>query len=310
MSEILYQGLIEKAPTDNRDYILGSTSKLPKIILQADRNWLPWKPTKEVQRNNLFDTYGCVSFSRNNCLEIMEKRKYGTEFNRCDRFLVVASGTIPRQGNSMDKVAQTARKHGSVKEEMYPLTPSMTESEYYQAVPEALFVEALTYKDLYEDQYEWVSWGGADKNKMWEALQYGPLQVSIQAYGQYANGVYMPTGTQDTNHLVTLMHADYGKWWKILDHYENEIKTLDWDYYFGAAMRHNIEKRMFKLVKGDQKPEVYVVGADGKLRHIYNEACFEEGKQAGFWGGFEAMEIKPQAEVDALPKGHDVVFSL
>ena len=240
----------------------------------------------------------------------MEKRLYGTEFNRSDRFLVVASGTIPRMGNSMDKVAQTARKNGSVKEDRYTFSQSMTENEYYQVIPQEIYIEALTYKDLYEDQYEWVSWGGANKEKMWEALQYGPLQVSIQAYGQYMNGIYMPTGTQDTNHLVTLMYAVYNKEWIILDHYSNEIKTLDWNYYIGAAMRHNLVKRMFKLVKGDEKPEVYCIGADGKLRHIYNEACFEEGKQSGFWGGFESVEVKPQAEVDALPKGHDVVFSL
>lgn len=304
---ITYGGIIEREPGPS-DWILGATTKLAPKVLQADRNWLPYKPTKENQRNDQFDTYGCVTFSRNNCIEIMEKRKFGTEFNRSDRFLVVASGTTPMLGNYLDKVAETGRKAGAVAESKYPFLKGMTQSEYYQAIPSELYEEAKGYLKLFKDNWEWVTWAGANKDKMWEALQYSPLQVTMWAYGPRVDGVYMDAGMTETNHAVTLMAGEYGKWWKILDQYDNEIKTLDWSVYFGSAMRHNIEKNMLKLIKGDAKAEVYVVGNDGLLRHIYSEGTFNEGKSAGFWGDWADIEVKPQAEVDAMPKGKDVGF--
>lgn len=305
--DILYQGLIETIPTDPRDYILGSTSKLPRIIYQTDRNWLAFKPVKEDQKK-YFDTYGCVSFSRNNCLEIMEKRKYGTQFNRSDRFLVVASGTIPRMGNSMDKVALTGHKTGSVEEQKYPFTATMTQDEYYQPIPQELYAEGLKYKDVYTDQYEWVSWGGADKNKVFEALQYGPLQISIQAYGAFVNGVFQPTGNEDTNHLVTLMRWDaMTEPMYILDHYDFEIKKLHPDYYIGACMRHNIERKntMLTLVKGEGK-EIYIKGVDGTLYHLAGPTSWDDGVAAGFWT--KEYVTVPQIEIELTKKGKPFGF--
>jgi hypothetical protein len=310
-----YGGVLERVElADSRDYILGSTSKLPTKVLQADRDWTPYKPTKENQKNILGDNYSCVTYSRNNCVETLEIKKWGKEFNRSDRFLSVASGTDPDYGNYFDRVAQAGRELGALEEKDYPFTPTMSLQEFYKKpIDPELSIKALKYKLGKTDSWEWVTWGGSDqkpdfKIKMWEALQYAPLQISFKAYGPYKDGRFYDAGDWQTNHAVTVLAGKWEDYWIIMDHYDNEIKKLDWSVYIGSVMRHNVELNMLKLIKGDKSPMVYAVGSNGEVSHIEGEATFRYGRYFGLWGGDSDIEVKPQAEVDALIKGYKIGF--
>jgi len=64
------------------------------------------------------------------------------------------------------------------------------------------------------------------------------------------------------------------------------------------------EDTMLRLVKGT-RPEIYIVGTNGKLCHIAGPGTWEAGKELGWWGDFE---LKDQAWIDAQPKGMDIGF--
>lgn len=59
-------------------------------------------------------------------------------------------------------------------------------------------------------------------------------------------------------------------------------------------------------IKGDQKPEIYVFGEDGKKYHIYPSQSWEAGKRLGWWDS--NFEIRPQAEVDLIPEGEKIIL--
>lgn len=62
---------------------------------------------------------------------------------------------------------------------------------------------------------------------------------------------------------------------------------------------------MLELIKGDG-PEIYAVGKDGQLIHIIDEQTLISGTHAGLWGN--TWTVKPQSEVDKLPKGKQIKF--
>lgn len=289
-------GLIETTP-DDQDYVLGAETKLPKTILRPDRDWSMFLPPLELQKDYStgFDSFGCVSYSCLNTIETLAKF-HGFIWNDSDRFTVKASGTIPGLGNSLNKVAESVRvKDGTVPEEDYPMVDN--EIEYYQPLPENLVIKGKESLKTRKIGYEWVSWAGVDKEKLWEALQYSPIQATVDYNAMVTNTIH-----QDTNHAIVIFCGQYGKNWDIYDQYKKAFYTVDWNFWFGSAMRFYIYPTMPTLIKGDMSPDIFSLGKNGKKYHIEDKMlCVEEGKDAGFWGG-DVIE-KPQAEVDAIPLG-------
>ncbi len=303
-------GFIEKVPSDE-DIILGvAYPPAPIKVLQASRDWSMYLPLKEYQYNSKFDTYGCVSFSAINNIEMLLHRCFNVKTNWSDRHLTVLSETKPFGGNYFDKVANTVQKVGLVEEEAYPFTKDMTQIEYYATVPEDKVALGKEFLKKYTVKWGWVDWGGCDPLVLWENLQYGPLQASVFAWGTPVNGVYQRDMTKETNHAITIFGGILLKEFYIFDHYDGVVKRLAWDFYFGSAIRFFIESNMQRLVKGDSRPEVYAVGQDGVARHIAGELSFSEGTKAGLWAEWQSWETLPQAEVDAMPKGHAFGFIL
>lgn len=242
--------LNDNGPRLGTDWVMGGTTKLPKIVRVKDRNWKPFLPVAEKQyttsSGKWFDTYGCVTFSRNNCCEIVYKFDTGEEINISDRHGVVGSGTIPSIGNYADAVAEFYRTKGFVFEPEYPFDLNAdTEQEYYATIPAEVMEKGKKNRDLYFYGYEWVDWSGVDNNVLFEALQYAPIQVSVHTWGPVVNGVYqrVTDTNKPTDHMVTVIAAEQGQWFDIFDHYDQVIKRLAWDYYFGSAMRHEFTKK-------------------------------------------------------------------
>ena len=127
------------------DYVFGGITKIKGVILQPSGRWRNCLPRTELQRNNLGDVFGCVSFADNNADEMIHIKKYGHEININDRVLVVGSGTTPNVGNSPSVVSDWKRKNGFViGEEKWPYPADMSVPTYYNGgvVPQYLSDEA------------------------------------------------------------------------------------------------------------------------------------------------------------------------
>lgn len=98
----------------------------------------------------------------------------------------------------------------------------------------------------------------------------------------------------------------YG-WQKLYKDYF--VEGLQFDPFTYTDKLNTNRKTMRPLIKGSNKPEIYYIGMDGKLRHIYSMPALREGEKSGLWEAFdEAKHTKPQAEVDAMVKSYDVGF--
>lgn len=296
-------GLIESVPSPT-DWVFGANIIPP--VLQADRDYTSFLPIPEVQANGYIETSGCVTFSAWNCLETLHKRLYTTGTNKSDRFTVVKSGTVPGVGNSFQNVANSIRHDWSVIESEYPFVN--TQAEYYKPLTDDLIKSALREQDGFITNSHWIGWSGqVDKEALWTALQYAPVQVTVFTWGELVNGVYQKPTTTDTNHAVMIFKGEYGKYWWIFDSYAQTIKQLAWDYYFGSAFQYLLTRNTMQIIKGDLKPDVFLEGQDGILYRIGAPGSLQLGKTAGIWG--DVVE-KPQSEVDNLPKGTTFGFLL
>lgn len=224
---------------DPKDWVFGSITAMPKTINRPDGQWDDFLPELEIQRFSWGDTMGCVSYSLLNCLETLQKFR-GETVNYSDRFLAKLSGTTS-VGNSMRRVAETVRLEGVVDESEYPSTGTSSREEYYQELPQELLGEALAWTQTNTLQYEYVP--AHNQDLICESLQYSPLQIAMYAYGPLVDGVHQNTG-KTSNHCVEMYGYEYGKYFKIYDHYQRKFKKIAWDYYIRAIYRVNLKRDM------------------------------------------------------------------
>lgn len=218
----------------NTGVLLGSGTQnlwvggtIPYEIKLQSGDWRPYVPVGEKQRPAAVDVMACVTFSDLNDLEIQEKQQTGIEPNWSDRFIAKLSGTTP-QGNYLDKVADTIRKFGLVREEDYPAPPNFTWDSYYSEVPQDVINKAVKREILYESI-------NADKNTLLYHLKQCPIQVII-------------TNT-NPHHAVCLLHID-GDTAYYFDSYSPYIKSTNVT---------NIYKSALKIVlKGVMNPNVKI----------------------------------------------------
>lgn len=184
-----------KKQIKNRGVILGQSSlrtylggSIPYEVRVEDGNWTPWLPRGEKQAGK-DDWFDCVSRSLTNSVEIQEKRFTGIEVNYSDRFLAKRSETT-RQGNYLDKVAETARKDGLVFQELYPDTEGTWEEQYSDLDPSqlsSLLFEGSKWHLKWEIKYEVIP---VTKDSLQYHLKHAPLQLVIPGHaivGVYSN---------------------------------------------------------------------------------------------------------------------------
>lgn len=189
--------------------------QIPYKVVNETGDWRPYIVRHEKQKDPL-ETMACVSFSLNNCLEIQTKF-YGNEKNYSDRFLAKMSNT-QTNGNTLEKVADTARNIGLVLESEWPNEPKATTwAEYYKEIPED--VKAKAVKQPF--QYEWVARTDNFTESLKRELKQSPLQITI----------YAPT----PNHAVTLLHVE-GSDAYIQDHYLQTKKIKVSDIYIALKI--------------------------------------------------------------------------
>lgn len=242
------------------DYILGANDpkKLGHQVLIEDGHWANHLPVQEIQRVRDGDTFGCVSFSFNNALEMLHKRKYGYEINVSDRFVTVGSGTVRGVGNSMKGVSEWVRKNGFVYETDWPYSREMTLDEFYALLTREILEKGKGMLSTYETAY--MALGGAGQTTLLEGMQFSPVQVAIE--GRYtfdAQGRVVYNGGNYT-HAVLLF--DYviedGKvteYW-VFDSETEQFLRFRGDYAFVAPYIHFLEKKTMKMYKKIGEPAI------------------------------------------------------
>lgn len=294
-------GLVIEPPVQERDFFAGTIIK--KVLMPSGQwdNFIQ-KPT-EYQKSYKtgFDSYGCVSFSLLNVLEALSLF-HGEQKNFSDNFTAVDSGTRYGIGNSQRAVVEAARKR-VVNEVDYPFQD--TRETFYKKIP----------GDIYDKSYEFPffwEWGhGGENLALWnknrqevfkKLLTYAPVQITLWAYSKnIKNGIYQPADTLDRNHAVTLYGYEEGKYWKIYDHYEKDVKKLAWNYNIGSPLLITLDgivslvkKYEGKLIKNVSNPKYYFSNGESII-WISSEEKFNFGVKAKWWKGFDDVQtVKEQ----------------
>jgi len=297
----------------NTTYIFGESplTSLQKV-LQPDGQWTDWLPDFELQRDKDWtkSNYGCVSYSNNNCKEILFKRLYGYEINIDDRDLVVGSGTVPYVGNDIITVAEWHRKNGFILEKKGTVYNNIPVPEFYQFVrSEEDKKEALNSLELFNFGYEMLvretSSTAIPSSKLIEALKYSPIQVTVD--GRYTYNEFGEVCRNDIiySHEVVLVGYTLGvdgeiKNWKVFDSCHDKIVYFCASYRFGYPMVNTlIPKNSMKLFRQKDQRAIYFLNpADNKL------VAFADGVITGgsmFKILFGDYKFAPTKVVDELP---------
>ena len=242
----------------------GGMTTVEDTILFENGSVLDYLPIYETQAHTYGDTSGCVSHSLENGIQVLIKRQINNfskslqdwlkenyfkdgEPNFSDRDLVVLSGTIPRVGNSGDKVLQTAQEKGLIPQTLgdwdtSSRNPNNTIENYYLY---GRTPEAQKFADEWNKQIqitgEWTSRG------LWEdASKKGVLQLYVNAWYINSEGKYYnPNGKH--NHATIMV--DYYQT-KLLDTYKPEIKQLaSWNDAYYWALKININEKTMEKPK-------------------------------------------------------------
>lgn len=308
MDKEIYTNAVIKSPPLSQDFYAGVVDK---EVLSPTGQWDEYLPPVEYQKDYStgFDSYSCVTFSALNCIETLYRSR-GEVKNFSDRFTSVDSGTAPGRGNSLRNVAESIRKTGVVDQSVYDF--SKTQEEFFARIPESVREKAQKIPVSWE-------WGHSGENlKRWrkdpqsvlcELLQYAPVQVTVWAYTKnIVDDVYQPHDVKDENHAVMLYGYEYGKYFKIFDHYKKSTKKLHWNYGLETPMLFTLDgvvslakKYKGRLIKNQESPKVYFSNGE-QIAWIKNEQSFIYGFKAGFWGYWD--EIQTVAE----PLHEDIIF--
>ena len=152
---------------------------IPYEIRNPSGDWSPYLPPGEWQKNHLFDTFACVTFSALNSLETQYRFLTGTHREFADRFTAKMSDTIPNVGNTLWKVGDSVRGDGLLDEIDWSAPLNYDEATYYSPIPQDKKDKAKEFLKEWSVVYEWVD---TDKVSLIRHLKHSPLQVVIPGH--------------------------------------------------------------------------------------------------------------------------------
>jgi len=221
-----------------------------KRIVNTTGQWDGSIPRYEAQASeDGWDTDGCTVWGTQNCIETLEKHRFGVEKNYSERY-TYNGAKIQRPGSTPDFVGAVIDELGLLEEHEMPFTKTYEEFITPRPLDDASIKKGKEWLKKYSFSYDFVF---PYKNKMKngekkielmkEHLKYSPLGVSVSAW--YLDGVsdtYIDAGYEN-NHWCEC----YGwneKGWKIFDSYDNSKKILSFDHNISTCMWYSLNHRM------------------------------------------------------------------
>lgn len=239
-------GYIYEPIVIDEHWVFGSSTQAAGDILQPDRDWRPYLPTrKEVQDLNGIEPNACTIYGTLNAAQTLIRRKYGEDRDYSNRFLAVISGTDPARGNTPHKVAEALRLQGDCDEAAWTFDGAVdTVAKFYAPVPDRLKALAKEFVAEWRFTHDWVA---TTPQQLWDALQYSPIGISVYAWVKDGDGLYYkPDPRAPDTHWCAIVYAVYGKYWVVLDSYMDGgelFKKVRWDTPFMQAKRYGIERQ-------------------------------------------------------------------
>lgn len=241
------------APRDPRDWVFGQVSGAASSTqpLNPSGDWTLFTDLVFKERQwwraadgSIQDGYYCVTISALHCIEFQEALHTNeSATNHDEHFTAVMSGTVPRVGNSLVKVAETIRQDGIISQRFDPA--GLTEEQFYAKAP--------ADRDLADGQ-KWLasntySWEWVNPDDLSEALKHGPVQATINNGFKDSQGRWLrDTSTKSDNHAVCLLKKDaLDGTITYLDSYEPFVKRLAPGYRISWMMLHKVTpKNMYE----------------------------------------------------------------
>lgn len=223
-------------PKASDHFTFGAFDSLPKIVLQPDGQWDKYLPLYEPQAER-FETYGCTVWGTQNALETLYKRLYGVEINADERYNYNCVGIEP-PGADPHEVAESVRKDG-LTFNLLPIPDTLEEFKTPRPMSDIFLDKGRAWNCKFG--HEWVPTNIAS---MKEALMYSPLCISVSAWFQDADGLYIDGGMPN-NHWCTLYGytESEGKiYWKVFDSYNHSQKILHPAHFIQAVKRYHLER--------------------------------------------------------------------
>lgn len=257
-------GLILPKIVENDHYVLGGYSGIVNrpILMPGGHGWGAFKPSIEIQNKNGLETMNCTNYGTHNPLETLAKFKGFDDFptDCSERYSGVLTGTT-KQGNDPHAVIEMIRTDiGVIPESFLPFSDKITTWDQYY-FPRPMYAEYLeigrTLLQKFKIGHEWVFGRGStltakQKNAaLIDALQYGPVSVSVYAWKSGNDDLYFKETYDSDNHWVELIDFVEGKYWIVYDHYglfgdiTKVEKKLRWEYGFDAAKVYYLERKPY-----------------------------------------------------------------
>jgi len=227
-------------PTIQSDHYLGGA--LPKVVLQADGNWLPYLPLYERQFGDNFDTYGCTVFGTLNCLETIFKKIYGNGWDYSERYIYNLAEIEP-PGADPHLIAETIRKQGVIEQKELPMTNTLEDFKKPRPMSKGQIDKGHLWLARYSFGHEWVfDEDEKDISKKHELireyLKYSPLGISVSAWQQDDQDEYIFQG--QNNHWCMAIKIDEKDRVYVFDSYDQEVKILSPEHNIQFCKRYYI----------------------------------------------------------------------
>jgi hypothetical protein len=226
--------------------LLGGNTE--RVVLAPDRQWTKWITEYELQRNNLFDQFACVTQTAWNGEQAVVNRVYEIVHNYSKRFTAVLGGTTPRVGADINAIYECIRNKGGVKESVWPsMTPSMTEAEFFKPIPQEVQDQESFLKEGWIFKHEWVTRPtfspGPTADKIWEELKYSPIAGAIDGGYTFENGLLSYASFKSYTHVILIVGGEYGKYWLVLDSENPQgLMKVAWNYKFAYCKAMYVTK--------------------------------------------------------------------
>lgn len=258
------QGVLIASPKPT-DYILGSNSPL-----NADRNvkdWSPYLPANESQRNNFADFLTCVTMSgadhsivtqlnylissgkfSDEAMNFFHNENYLVDgkFSLSTRFNAKLNNTEGLKGNYLNTVAECARRDGLLPEMDWPTTRDMSFTEFYQQIPIGLFAKAKKALWFINIQYHWVY-----KEDLKNILPNAPVQIATKTCPGWDSGQVVQKCSSDVlNHATMLYGQDDYLNWLDFDQYSPFKQPLAENYELPLCLQYLITTKPLMLRNG------------------------------------------------------------
>jgi hypothetical protein len=226
------------------DHYIHGDGKLGAGPINPSGQWDDYLPPLGQQQNKGgFEPMDCTINALRNSLYVLLKLKNGTVDERSERWLATISGTT-ESGNDPHTVAEAFRNRGDVLETDWPYSPDITSwDKFYAAVTRGSRIKAAVLGSEYAFGHSWVT--DVSSASLIQSLTFSPLSAGVYAW-QFDPSVNLYTRPKGvpSEHDVMIYGYEPGKYWKIFDSYNPNLKQLAWDFGFDAVKRYTINRQI------------------------------------------------------------------